>query len=399
MRRKSSISTMSVLQEALQQAQQGQLAQPVSPYNIGDTVKIIRNISGHAFPIGHVGKITNISLSTSPSLRFWVIDGNDRSGNVEEAEIEKVIEQKEKVEKKEKKKSMMFESVVISDEKREEIKAAISQVENEKILFEEWGFAEVFEKGTAITLLFWGIPGGGKTLMAQAIAEELDADLKIYGMAEIGSSEPGGSERFIKTIFKKAKDFFGTNKKHQVILFDECDALLYDRNKVGVILGAQINTLLTEIERHDGIVIFTTNRLGVLDPALERRIAAKIEFPFPTREQREQIWKRMIPKKAPIAKDVNFKELSMYPLAGGNIKNAVLNAARMATYKQQKHITMHNFVNAIEKEAQSQSEFEANYDKGNASRGWSTKPIDDYEVSETRKLEVDSVFNVNRKGK
>lgn len=229
------------------------------------------------------------------------------------------------------------------------------------------------------------------TLMAQAIAEKLGAELKIYGMAEIGSSEPGGSERFIKKIFEEAKAFFTKEKKHRVVLFDECDALLYDRNKVGVILGAQINTLLTEIERHDGIIIFTTNRIGTLDPALERRIAAKIEFPFPTREQRVAIWKRMIPDKAPIAKDVDFEELAKYPLAGGNIKNAVLNAARMAAYKKQKTITMDNFLLAIEREAQSQKAFESEHDNYYVGG--------DYVASHTgmgRKLEIDSVFNKER---
>lgn len=253
--------------------------------------------------------------------------------------------------------TVSLDSVVLSDEKREEIKAAISQVHNGQLIFDTWGFAEVFEKGTAVTLLFYGVPGTGKTLMAQAIANELRADLKVYGMAEIGSSEPGGSERFIKKIFATAKDFFKTSRRQQVILFDECDALLYDRNKVGVILGAQINALLTEIERHEGIIVFTTNRIGTLDPALERRIAAKVEFPFPDGEQREAIWKRMIPSKAPIADDVDFGQLATFPLAGGNIKNAVMNAARMAAYKKSDSITMENFLVAIEREVNSQQAF------------------------------------------
>lgn len=289
--------------------------------------------------------------------------------------------------------TVSFESVVLAKEKKEEIKAAISQIDNTELLFSEWGFSDVFEKGTAVTLLFYGIPGGGKTLMAQAIADDLGAELKIYGMAEIGSSEPGGSERFIQKIFQDAKDFFFKQKKHQVVLFDECDALLYDRNKVGVILGAQINTLLTEIERHDGIIIFTTNRIGTLDPALERRIAAKIEFPFPTREQRVAIWKRMIPKKAPIAKDVDFEELAKYPLAGGNIKNAVLNAARMAAYKKQKTITMHNFLTAIEREAQSQKAFESEHGNFYGER------VIDYGITEGAKREIKTDSVLNQKGK
>lgn len=292
--------------------------------------------------------------------------------------------------------TVSFDSVVLSNEKREEIKAAISQVDNTNIIFDEWGFGSVFEKGTAITLLFYGSPGTGKTLASQAIAEELGAELKVYGMAEIGSSEPGGSERFIKKIFEEAKAFFTKEKRHRVVLFDECDALLYDRNKVGVILGAQINTLLTEIERHDGIIIFTTNRIGTLDPALERRIAAKIEFPFPDKTAREAIWKRMIPKQAPLAKDVQFGKLAEYKLAGGNIKNAVLNAARMAAYKKQKTITMNNFIVAIEKEEKAQSAF-TSPKTTNEKNGWSTKAATEigegYGMSDDRSISVHQSLN------
>jgi SpoVK/Ycf46/Vps4 family AAA+-type ATPase len=266
---------------------------------------------------------------------------------------------KKKAKKQEK---VSLESVVIADDKLEEIKAAISQVEHEDLIFGEWGFGDVFEKGTAITMLFHGVPGTGKTLMAQAIANEIGADLKIYGNAEIQSSEPGGAERAIKKLFAAAKDFFTTNKKQQVILLDECDALLYDRAKVGVILGGQINTLLTEIERHEGIIIFTTNRIGTLDPALERRIAAKIEFTFPTEEQRVAIWKRMVPKDAPLDKDVSFKKLAEHPIAGGNIKNAVLNAARMAAYKKAKSINMMHFDAAVQREVEAAEAFREKYE-------------------------------------
>lgn len=245
---------------------------------------------------------------------------------------------------------LTLESVVMSENKRNQIRSAISQIDNNKIIFDDWGFSEVFEKGTAVTLLFYGIPGTGKTLTAQAIANELNADLKIYGTAEIQSSEPGGAERAMKEIFKKAKDFFNDNKKTQVILFDECDSLLVDRNEVGSILGAQINTLLSEIERHEGVILFTTNRLGKLDPALERRISAKIEFEFPNETQRAEIWKRLIPKKAPIDTDVNFANLAEYTLAGGNIKNAVLNAVRTAAYEKSSKIQAKHFTQAIEHE-------------------------------------------------
>lgn len=291
--------------------------------------------------------------------------------------------------KEEKKLSLNIADVILPKTTIENIRAAISQTENTSLIFTQWGFSDVFEKGTAITLLFHGVPGTGKTLMAQAIATELKSELKVYGNAEIGTSEPGGSERKIKKIFEEAKSFFLKEKRHHVILFDECDSLLYDRNKVGVILGAQINAMLTEIENHDGVIILTTNRLGILDPALERRITAKIEFPFPDEKARMKIWKRLIPKKCPLGKDVDLHRLSLYPIAGGNIKNVILNAARMAAYKKSDCITMDHFVNALGNEATSLSNFQeqnALYDSNGMSRNVS---VADMSINpETRVVEI-----------
>ncbi len=238
----------------------------------------------------------------------------------------------------------LFESVVLDANKKEQILAAISQIDYEKKIFLEWGFGELLEKGTAIALLFYGKPGTGKTLMAQAIANMLGRQMRLIQTGEVESAEPGGAERAVKAFFENAQ------KNNEVILFDECDSLIYNRDAVGSILAAQVNALLTCLENYKGVVIFTTNRLGHLDPAFERRVSAKIEFPFPRLEIREQIWKRMIPKTCPIAKDVDFKVFAKFPIAGGNIKNIVLNAARLAAYRKLDHIDADCFTEAIEKE-------------------------------------------------
>jgi len=241
-----------------------------------------------------------------------------------------------------------MDTVILAQEKKDQILAAISQVDLQDKIFKQWGFEEVFEKGVAISLLFYGIPGTGKTLMAQAIADQLKMKLTIVGTGDIETSEPGGAERNITALFAKNKG------KKNIILFDECDSLLSSREDVGTIMAAQINCLLSEIEKYDGVVIFTTNRLGKLDPALERRITAKINFPFPDTNQRVAIWKRMIPEKAPIAKDVDFDVIAKkYKIAGGNIKNAVLNSARKAAYDGMAEITMECFESAAKKEMES----------------------------------------------
>lgn len=323
-------------------------------FQIGDKVQLITKdlhpTDSSCWRVGHIGIVTKINEEG----RVLQLDNRD-DGHVNASEVVNLTPSTQS--------EVPLKSVILNAKKIEEIKAAISQVENQSQIFEDWGFSEVFEKGTAISMLFWGIPGTGKTLMAQAVADSIGAKLKIVGTADIQSAEPGAAERTIKTIFAEAnRANKGTGKK-TVLLFDECDSLLMDRNTIGVILAAEVNALLQELERYEGVIIFTTNRLGKLDPALERRITAKIEFEFPDKEARLKIWGRMIPKKAPIAKDVDYKHLSEFALVGGNIKNAVLNAARTASYKKLKAIDMACFLEAIEKEMRGIQSFIAEYEK------------------------------------
>lgn len=289
----------------------------------------------------------------------------------------RIIYKRENIMKKAK---VSFDSVIMPAEKKGQIDAAISQLKYHELIFSKWGFEEVFEKGTAISMILYGIPGTGKTLMAEAIANKLGQELLSVSPAEIETQVPGGAERNIKRYFKIAagkmgaptgevnkqtgEPLLGAAKKH-VILFDECDSLITDRKNVGMILAGQINTILSELEKFEGVVIFTTNRLGTLDPAIERRLTAKIEFEFPGQELRRSIWERMLPKKAPLAKDVNIDKLSEFPLTGGNIKNVVLNAAREAAYKELKEITFQSFLDAIEKEVKAIASFDAAFSKTN----------------------------------
>lgn len=254
-----------------------------------------------------------------------------------------------------------FESVIIADHKRKQIVEALEQINQGDLIFDKWGFDETIEKGKGVSLLFYGEPGTGKTLMGQAIAHKLGKKLAILGTADIESSAPGESERNIRKHFAEAK------KDGKILLFDECDSLIYTRTNVGPILGAQINELLSQIERFDGVTIFTTNRLGTLDEAVNRRLALKLEFSMPSHEERVQIWQRMMPKKAPIADNVDWERLAIIELAGGFIKNAVLRAARMAATEpvkdKEKQITMQHLLTAIKLETESMIAFQDARDK------------------------------------
>lgn len=244
-----------------------------------------------------------------------------------------------------------FNNCVLPEEVKEIIEEALTIVLL-KNKFDEWGMTEHFEKGITNSILVYGPPGTGKTMVSESIAAVLDKNLLKVNAAAIQSQIPGQAERNITENFDKAR------KNNAVLMFDECDSLLYDRNSVGMIMASEINHLLTEIERFEGVCILTTNRLGRLDEALQRRIVAKIELGLPEKKERLQIWKNLIPKKMPIDKKIDFDFLSEFKLSGGDIKNAVLIAARKAIAKNAKKVTMDHFKQSLEFVYKSKQDFE-----------------------------------------
>ena len=234
-----------------------------------------------------------------------------------------------------------LDKVVLTPEARQSILSVLKQQKNFSKIFDKWGLSETLTYGRGMTLLFWGPPGCGKTWAAHCIAEALGQDLKVMENSQIQSCLAGDTEKNLAAAFAEAK------KKHQVLLLDECDSLLFSRNSVGMILGREINTLLTEIEKFEGVCILTTNRIRELDKALERRISLVCKFPRPDKDMRLRIWQELIPKKFPMGSDVDLGYLAETEVTGGIIKNILLNAARLAAADDAKEVLRKYFDAAI----------------------------------------------------
>jgi len=131
--------------------------------------------------------------------------------------------------------------------------------------------------------------------------------------------------------------------------------------------------LLKELEEFDGVVIFATNLASNFDPAFERRIRTHILFEMPDAKAREDIWRvQLHARKTPLADDVNFQELAeKYNVAGGDIKNAVLKAAQMASAEPvpdaQKQIHQRHFIAGIEEVLKSKNVMEQSIVDGDGS--------------------------------
>jgi len=123
------------------------------------------------------------------------------------------------------------------------------------------------------SLLFWGLPGTGKSEYARTLARTLGLDCHIKKASDVLDPFVGMTEKKIAWAFSQALE------ENAVLVFDEVDTFLFQRD------GGQrswertlVNEFLSQIENHPGITICTTNLLTLLDDAALRRFSWKVQF-------------------------------------------------------------------------------------------------------------------------
>src|SRR5262249_4359300 len=139
----------------------------------------------------------------------------------------------------------------------------------------------------------------------------------------------GETEKNLEKIFTAAE------RTDAILFFDEADSLFGKRSQVqdahDRYANIEVGYLLQKMEEYDGIAILATNLRNNMDEAFTRRVKYSVDFPFPDEMYRARIWRGHIPSAAPTSNDIDFVFLArQFKLAGGNIKNIVLNAAFMA---------------------------------------------------------------------
>lgn len=192
----------------------------------------------------------------------------------------------------------------------------------------------------------------GKTAIARQLHEMLDLPkdkFKIINGPELLSSYIGETEKKVRQVFQDATHEWnekGEKSDLHLIVFDEIDALAKKRGLDGGSVSGNVNsnvmaTLLTIFDGFDSpqnfIVVGTTNRRDMIDPALLRpgRMEVQLEISLPDERGRQEILKihtSEMSKHDRLSPDVDFEQLSILTknYSGAELEGLVKSASSLS---------------------------------------------------------------------
>lgn len=164
-------------------------------------------------------------------------------------------------------------------------------------VIEEWTYVDELKNAgltPALTTMFFGLPGTGKTMLAHYISEKLNLPLVTAKLDGLVSSFLGTTARNISALFSFA------DRYQCILLLDEFDAIAKvrdDPQELGEIKRV-VNTLLQCIDERSqsGFTIAITNHENLLDSAIWRRFDIRIHVPLPGLDARQSIFEKYLNK-------------------------------------------------------------------------------------------------------
>jgi len=174
---------------------------------------------------------------------------------------------------------------------------------------------DLFPLGWPRGILLFGPPGCGKTLIAAAVATELDATFYSIDAASIMSKWLGEGEQNVAKLFVSARKSSNEGKP-AIVFVDELDSLMGQHTNE---VGGEIRVRNQFLKEMDGVmdkgkalhvyVIGATNKPWDLDWAFIRRFQKRILVPLPDHPTRLMMLK-LYTSNLTIEQDVDLHELA-----------------------------------------------------------------------------------------
>ena len=199
-------------------------------------------------------------------------------------------------------------------------------------------------------ILFYGLPGTGKTMLVKALSNELEVPLYLVKATSLIGEHVGDASSKIHDLFKKASE-----NAPSIIFIDEIDAIALHRSFQSLRgdVSEIVNSLLTEMdgieENKSVITIGATNNQSSLDLAVRSRFEEEIEFKLPNEDERLEILENNL-KTMPLAHDLDLEKIVKMTkgLSGRDIKEKILKTSlHNAISNDSDTITMENIDYAL----------------------------------------------------
>lgn len=225
-------------------------------------------------------------------MKYKISESNEKKEDVEEYSL---IESPQ----------WSWDEITLSNNTVQQIEEVLAYMEHRQKLLDEWNFKRFLKLGNGLSLNFFGQPGTGKSITAEAVAHRLGMNIIKANYGELESELVGRTSKNLGKIFKKAEE------SKSLLFFDEADSLLSRRIKnlsqsADYGINTVRSTLLTLLDKFNGIVIFATNLFDNYDDAFLRRIIFHVEFSLPNEEMRVRLWKFHVSENVP--RDISYEQ-------------------------------------------------------------------------------------------
>jgi replication-associated recombination protein RarA len=137
-----------------------------------------------------------------------------------------------------------------------------------------------------LTVVTSGGPGVGKTLTANVLAEQHKKVLYEFS----ASKHESGAENLERDVDIV---LILCNRWKAVLLMDEGDVYLARRDE-NHDHAAVVAVFLRHIERYSGLLIVTTNRWNIIDPAIKSRVTLPVKYPSMSDDHQVALWRGML---------------------------------------------------------------------------------------------------------